>query len=141
MDAASGLLGTAAAPAWAGGGVPWWQGVGALLAVFALLILVLRLLGRWQAGGRRRDVRLLAVVTLGRGRELQILRLREQVHYVYRQDGGLVLLESQPYAAYRDATPLVEPAGAPRLGAIWRRTATLLSGDRDQAPAGTPPTP
>ena len=141
MGAASGLLATAAAPAWGGGGLPWWQAAGALLAVFALLILVLRLLGRWQAGGRRRDVRLLSVVALGRGRELQILRLRDQVHYVYRQDGGLVLLESESYAAYRDAAPPVEAAAAPRLGAVWRRTASLLTGGPDRAAAESPPSP
>jgi flagellar biogenesis protein FliO len=126
-------LATATSTPWQAGGFSWWQALGALLVVFALLLLVLRLLARWQSGSSSQALRLLKVVPLGRGRELQILRLRDRVHYLYRQDGALVLLESEPYATYRSTAPLREAQAAGPLAALRERLAGLLHPELDSA--------
>ncbi len=128
-------LATATPAPWQSGGFSWWQAAGALLVVFALLLLVLRLLARWQAGGGLPALRLLKVVPLGRGRELQILRLRDRVHYVYRQDNGLVLLETESYAAYRSSAPLRETEAAGPLAVLRERIAALVHAGPDRADA------
>lgn len=87
------LLGQAGAP-------PWWQTVGGLLAVFGLLFLVLRLLARFQRRGAAGQAGLLAVWPLGPRREIQVLRLGDAVHYVYRHDGAMVLLRQESLAEW-----------------------------------------
>jgi flagellar biogenesis protein FliO len=126
-------LATATSAPWQSGGFSWWQAVGALLVVFALLLLVLRLLARWQSGSGLQALRLLKIVPLGRGRELQILRLRDRVHYVYRQDGGLVLLETESYAAYRSSAPSQETEATGPLAALRERIAALVHAEPDHA--------
>lgn len=93
-----------------GGGSPWWQTIGGLLLVLGLLFLSLRLLGRFnrrRAGGQ---AAVLKVWPLGPRREIQVLRLFDTVHYVYRHDNGLVLLERQSLEAYEGGAEQAFPA-------------------------------
>jgi hypothetical protein len=98
----------------AGAGVSWWQTVGGLAAVFALLIVFLKFLGRFQKGARHERATLLAVWSLGPRREIQVLRLGDEVHYIYRHDGAMVLLRQESHAAWlaSGATTPAAPAGA-----------------------------
>ncbi len=99
MNALADTLGGGGA-LYGGNGFSWWQAVGAMLLVFALLILVLRVLARFQrqpAGGLASVAR---VVPLGPRRELEVVRLRDRAHFIYRRDGNLVLLGDEPWADY-----------------------------------------
>ena len=88
-------------------GVPWWQVVGRLAAVFGLLIVFLKFLARMpQAGGATGGAGLLAVWAVGPRREVQVLRLQDEVHYLYRHDGAMVLLRSEPLAAWQASRPV-----------------------------------
>lgn len=87
----------------AGSGQPWWQTVGGLLAVFGLLLLSLRLLARFNRGPRSGRAALLTVMPLGPKREIQVLRLGDNVHYLYRHDGAMVELQRTSWAAYQAA--------------------------------------
>ncbi len=90
-------------------GVPWWQVVGGLAAVFGLLIVFLKFLARLpQAGGNAR-AGMLAVWAVGPRREVQVLRLQDEVHYLYRQDNALVHLRTEPLAAWQASRPHAEP--------------------------------
>jgi len=108
-----------AATAAGGGPASWWQVIGGSLAVFALLVLFLRLLARWQSGPRARQASLLAVVPLGPRREIQVVRLRDQVHYIYRHEGALLALDRQPYGDYA-AAPVAPEWGGQRWPALLR---------------------
>ena len=99
-----------------GGGFSWFGALGAVIAVLALLSLCLRLLGRLQRPGSGL-ADLLRVEPLGLRRELQIVRLGDRVHYVYRCEGGLVRLGEDSlvdYEAVRAAAP------APLSGLVAR---------------------
>jgi hypothetical protein len=115
----------------ANSGFPLWQTLGATVVVVALLLLFLRLLSRLPGAGPRGAAEVLAVWPLGPKREIQVLRLREAVHFVYRQDGGLVLLETGSLADYRAEHPVA--AGRPRPGILGGLAGRLLSlaGSRD----------
>ncbi len=131
----AGPVWTAAAAASGGweGGFSWWQAAGGALAVFALLLIFLRLLARLHAPQRRGRAALLAVWPLGPRREVEVVRLGEEVHYVYRREGGLVLLRTRPLAEW-EAAPEAAAAPAP----WWRRLLPL--GARPAAgPAGPAP--
>lgn len=98
-----------------------WQAGAALAAVLGLLVLVLRLLQRWQPGQRSdAEVCLLATRRLGPRRDLQVLRVGDEVHTLYRQEGALVLLKTESYAAWSRTAASEPPAGglAPRLRAL-----------------------
>ena len=98
-------------------GMSWWQTAGGLVAVFGLLILCLRLLGRFQKhrGGDRASV--LTVWPLGPKREIQVLRLGDAVHYVYRHEGAMVVLDKESLAVWE-----AQQATAPReTGATGRQ--------------------
>lgn len=90
-----------------------WQVFAALAGVLALLILVLRALQRWQPGQRPdARVRLLSVQRLGPRRELQVLRVGDEVHTLYRQEGAMVLLGSRSWDSWSSvqdtaATPAI----------------------------------
>jgi len=84
-----------------GGGVSWWQTVGGLVAVFGLLILCLRLLGRFQRRQSSGRASVLTVWPLGPKREIQVLRLGDAVHYVYRHDGAMVVLDRDALADWQ----------------------------------------
>jgi flagellar biogenesis protein FliO len=85
----------------AAGGSSWWQTLGGLLVVFGLLLLCLKILGKWnrrQGGGR--DASVLTVWPLGPKREIQVLRLGDDVHFIYRHDNAMVLLKQQSLADF-----------------------------------------
>lgn len=81
-------------------GPSWWQTAGGLAAVFGLLILCLRLLARFNRRHAPGQATLLTVWHLGPRREIQVLRLGADVHYVYRHDGAMVLLNRESFAEY-----------------------------------------
>lgn len=78
------------------GGSSWWQTIGGILLVFGLLILCLKYLGRLnkRRGGAEADLK--AVWNLGPKREIQVLRLGSEVHYIYRHESAMVLLKNEP---------------------------------------------
>lgn len=78
----------------------WWQTLGALAVVFGLLMLFLRLLKGLNRGGAPLGTTLLAVWHLGPKREIQVLRLGDMVHYIYRHDGSMVVLKEETFAAF-----------------------------------------
>jgi len=77
-------------------GMSWWQTLGGLVAVFGLLLLSLKLLGKWNRRSSGSDSSLLTVWHLGPKREIQVLRLGDLVHYIYRHDGSMVILQTEP---------------------------------------------
>ena len=79
----------------ADGGMSWWQTIGGLVAVFGLLLVFLKILGKWNRRTGGAETSLLTVWHMGPKREVQVLRLGDQVHYVYRHDGAMVTLRSE----------------------------------------------
>ncbi len=105
------ITAAAAMPLLEGGGGPsWWQTAGGLAAVFGLLILCLRLLARFNRRHAPGQATLLTVWHLGPRREIQVLRLGADVHYVYRHDGAMVLLNHESFAEY-ERNRAAQPAG------------------------------
>lgn len=84
----------------ASGGSSWWQTLGGLLVVFGLLLLSLKLLGKWNRRQGSSEARVLTVWALGPKREIQVLRLGDEVHFIYRHDNAMVLLKQEPLAEY-----------------------------------------
>ncbi|MBU2503292.1 hypothetical protein KJ682_18330 [bacterium] len=124
------------------GGGSWLQTIGGLLVVFALLILSLKFLGRFNRLRGRTEAEVLNVWNLGPRREIQVLRLQDEVHFIYRHDGAMVPLKQITLAEYRAQTPQTEAASRGRLGAatrnLWRksalpRTSCPLPGDQPLA--------
>ena len=116
-----------------GQGISLWQTAGGLLAVFGLLVVSLKFLGKWQRRSGQGQALLLAVWNLGPRREIQVLRLEDEAHYIYRHDGAMVLLKKTPYSAWESSqtvseSPETNPrnlAGKifPKLGLLGRRPA------------------
>ncbi len=100
-----------------------WQSVGGLVAVFGLLILSLKLMGRFNRRHQNTETQLLAVWHLGTRREIQVLRLGTDVHYIYRHDGAMVLLKQEPYVQWEALKAQMTDNEAP-VGKI----ASLLTG-------------
>jgi len=101
-----------------GASVSWWQSLGGLVAVLALLVVFLKLLGRVNRRMAGDQASLVKVWPLGPRREIQVLRLGEEVHFIYRHDGAMVLLRQQPYAEFiREHAP--DKGGNPPRG--WQR--------------------
>jgi hypothetical protein len=82
-------------------GFSWWQSVGGLLAVFGLLMLTLKLLGRANRRQGSAPADVLTVWRLGPKREIQVLRLGDEAHFIYRHDGAMVLLKQEPLAVFQ----------------------------------------
>jgi hypothetical protein len=140
MIPASAIVLASAGASWQAGGFSWWQTIGAMLAVFALLILVLRWLGRWQGGAGNGPASLLAVMPLGHRREVQVLRLNNEVHYIYRYEGALLLLGKETYADYQAAHPVTgrhRPTTMPTLVAKWLGRTTHQETQPPQATAAS----
>jgi hypothetical protein len=115
----------------AGGG--WWRAVLGMVAVFALLVICLRLLRRWPGVGGHGAAGVEAVWPLGPRREIHVVRLDDEVHYVYRNDQGLVMLRSESLDTYRaaaDRRPASGGSGALQrwFGAIRHRCDALRAG-------------
>jgi len=103
MTLSAAFLGTMGSGAFAADtGVSWWQTLGGLVAVFGLLILSLKLLGKWNRRSGGSESSLLTVWHLGPKREIQVLRLGDQVNYIYRHDGAMVVLKTEPLAEYEN---------------------------------------
>lgn len=81
-------------------GMSWWQTIGGLVLVFGLLVVSLKLLGRFNRRSGAAETGVLTVWHLGPKREIQVLRLGDQVHYVYRHDGAMVTLKSEALAEF-----------------------------------------
>ncbi len=80
-----------------------WQTIGGLAVVFGLLLLFLKILGKLNKRGSSSDTSLLAVWNLGPKREIQVLRLGEMVHYIYRHDGSMVVLKEESHEEFQAA--------------------------------------
>ena len=106
------------------GGPSFWQVGSALLAVLALLVVVLKFLQRWQrTDGAGADVRLLSVRRLGPRRELQTLRVGNEVHTLYRHEAAMVLLKTESLAGERAAA---DPDAVPASPPLHRRLRALV---------------
>ena len=79
----------------------WWRTIGGLTVVFGLLFMSLKLLSRYGRRGGAAQARLLTVWHLGPRREIQVLRLGDDVSYVYRHDNAMVLVKQESWDAYR----------------------------------------
>jgi len=86
-----------------GSGFNIWQSLGGLAVVFGLLLLCLKVLGRFNRPRGNANAALLAVWPLGPKREIQILRLENEVHYIYKHEGSLVLLKQESLAEWERA--------------------------------------
>lgn len=80
-----------------GASVSWWQSLGGLVAVLGLLMVFLKLLGRVNRRMSGDQASVLKVWPLGPRREIQVLRLGDEVHYIYRHDGAMVILRQQSH--------------------------------------------
>ena len=110
----------------AGPGISWWQTAGCLVFVFWLLVISLKLLGRFQRRAVQGQAAVLTVWNLGPRREIQVVRLEDQVHYIYRHDGAMVLLKQLPLSQWKEQA--ADPGAAqPGLGAMLGR---LMPGSR-----------
>ena len=122
MYLAAAFLGTAGgAGLYGGSSISWWQTVGGLVVVFVLLLVSLKLLGRWNKRTGNSESSLLSVWHLGPKKEIQVLRLADQVHYIYRHDGAMVVLQTEQLADYESKQDQPGPRKAP---GHWRETMT-----------------
>ncbi len=114
------------------GGGSWWRMIGGLAVVFGLLVLCLKLVTRYGNGRQGApQARLLTVWHLGPRREVQVLRLGDEVSYLYRHESAMVLLRQEAWEDYRRqhgeapaglATPAALPAALLRqLGSLRAR--------------------
>ncbi len=90
-----------------------WQAIGGLAVVFALLMLFLKFLGRFNRQGSSQETQLLTVWHLGPKREIQVLRLGDRVHYIYRHEGSMVVLQEEPYEQFLALHPEDNRTGPP----------------------------
>ncbi len=74
-----------------------WQALGGMAVVFGLLLLFMKLLGKLNRRGGASETSVVAVWHLGPKREIQVLRLGEMVHYIYRHEGSMVVLREESY--------------------------------------------
>jgi len=74
-----------------------WQAIGGMAVVFGLLLLFLKLLGKINSKGGAADTSVVAVWHLGPKREIQVLRLGDMVHYIYRHEGSMVVLKEESH--------------------------------------------
>ena len=101
-----------------GGGFNMWQSLGGLILVFGLLVVSLKLLGRLNRRQNQGQAGVLAVWSLGPKREVQVLRLGQVVHYIYRHDGAMVLLKEETLQQWetQQESGTREPVKASRVG-------------------------
>ncbi len=102
-----------------GSGFNVWQSLGGLALVFGLLILCLKLLGRFNRRRNPGQTSLLTVWHLGPRREVQVLRLGDEVHYIYRHEGAMVLLKQEPLRHWESSPAAARSGETPaRLGGL-----------------------
>ncbi len=77
-----------------------WQALGGMAVVFGLLLLFLKLLGKLNKKGAAADTSVVAVWPLGPKREIQVLRLGDMVHYIYRHEGSMVVLKEESHEQF-----------------------------------------
>jgi len=80
-----------------------WQAIGGMAVVFGLLLLFMKLLGKLNRRGGNADTSVVAVWHLGPKREIQVLRLGEMVHYIYRHEGSMVVLKEESHDKFLEA--------------------------------------
>jgi len=122
------FLGDAAVPGTlvSGSGFNVWQSLGGLALVFGLLILCLKLLGRFNRRRNPGQTSLLTVWHLGPRREVQVLRLGDEVHYIYRHEGAMVLLKQEPLQQWESShTAAVAEETPVRLGGLLQSLQAL----------------
>ncbi len=98
----------------AASGVSWWQTIGGLLAVFGLLMISLKFLSKLNRRSGAGQADLLTVWPLGPKREIQVLRLDDEVHYIYRFENAMVLLKQEPLADFERTRQAAKTEGAPQ---------------------------
>ena len=114
-------------------GAGLWQAGIALAAVLGLLIVVLKLLKRLQTGTGDASVRVLGVQRLGPRRELQQLRVGDDVHTIYRHEGAMVVLKTEDLGAWQATRP--QTGAAPlQIGKKLRALAAAAGGRTRIAP-------
>lgn len=86
-------------------GPSFWQVAAALVAVLGLLIVAMKFLRQLAPAGGPASARLRRCQRLGPKRELEALEIDGEVFTVYRHDGGLVLLKSEPTEAWEARQP------------------------------------
>ncbi|MBD3221092.1 hypothetical protein GF314_07585 [bacterium] len=106
-----------------------WQIVAALATVLGLLILALKLVRRlgW-GGGDAASVRLRQVRKLGPRREIEAIELDGEVHTIYRRDGGLVVLRTEPAASWESRQAGAPPAPGAGVGRTLKALAAAAGG-------------
>lgn len=102
-------------------GFSWWQTAGGLLIVFGLLVVFLKLLGRVHRRASHGRAEVLSVWNLGPRREVQILRLDDEVHTIYRHDGAMVTLKREPLAAWQATAQSADASGPASMHDALRR--------------------
>lgn len=126
-----------------GSGFNIWQSLGGLILVFGLLILSLKLLGRFNRNHNPGQTSILTVWHLGPKREIQVLRLADEVHYIYRYEGAMVLLKQETlkqWEEFKAKTPVDQPKTG--LAGIFPGGFTLSSLIRKPGnPVSTTPMP
>ena len=114
------FLGTTGGSAlYSGSSVSWWQTVGGLVVVFGLLVVSLKMLGKWNKRSGNAESSLLTIWHLGPKKEIQVLRLEDQVHYIYRHDGAMVVLQTERLADFESKQD--QPGTGKTIG-NWRGT-------------------
>jgi hypothetical protein len=99
-----------------GQGISLWQTAGGLVLVFGLLIVSLKFLGKFQRRSAHAQATVLAVWNLGPRREIQVLRLENEAHYIYRHDGAMVILKKTSFTEWeaenaRPSSPAAKAGG------------------------------
>lgn len=118
-----------------GQGISLWQTAGGLVLVFGLLIVSMKLLGKFQRRTGQAQTAILAVWNLGPRREIQVLRLENEAHYIYRHDGAMVLLKKVPLGEWqaensRATAPGQKPAGIlAKLFPGWHSRSSRSTGE------------
>ncbi|MDO9694757.1 MAG: hypothetical protein Q7W56_08490 [Candidatus Latescibacteria bacterium] len=95
------------------GGLAWLKLVGGLVVVFTLLLLFLKLLGRFQGGRPGAAAAMIAVHAVGPRRAVELLRCGDEVFTLYRYEQSVVLLDRAPFdpARHVPATPTLPVGG------------------------------
>ena len=125
------LSAAAAPPVFGDAAGGWWRAAAGMIVVGVLLVLCLRFLRRWPGARGHDAARVEAVWPLGPRREIHVVRLGDEVHYVYRNEQGMVLLRHESWDAFRKThAGLRAGAAAPLLSgslrSLWHRADAVI---------------